>query len=267
MKPVTIVFLHYFGGSKESWNFVIPFLEKDYHCVALNLPGFGGSSLDKKPTLKNMADYVISKIRSLGIHDCILIGHSMGGKVAVEVAVQAAFKVKIAVQGEVQDIVQDALQNSGNDLLSQLILVAPSPPSVEDMPDEQRAVLRELQDDEQVVKNVEDAIVKDLSPSAYELALKTQGEIELSARRWWVDEGISESIASDSKQLDLPITVIASKTDPAITYEMTIKETMPNLPSSAKLIETTGVGHLIPLEDPEWLANTIKNIIKKVEML
>lgn len=257
MKPVTIVFLHYFGGSKESWNFVIPFLEKDYDCVALNLPGFGGSLLDQKPTLKSMADYVIGEIRSLAISDCVLIGHSMGGKVAIEVAVQA----------EVQDVVQGALQSSGNDLLSRLILVAPSPPSVEDMPDEQRAVLRELQDDEQVVKNVEDAIVKDLSPLAYELALKTQGKIELAARRWWVDEGISESIASDSKQLDLPITVIASKTDPAITYEMTIKETMPNLPSSAKLIETTGVGHLIPLEDPEWLANTIKNIIKKVEML
>ena len=253
MKPVTIVFLHYFGGSKESWSFVIPFLEKDYHCVALNLPGFGDSSLDNKPTIKSMADYVISEIRSLGIDDCILIGHSMGGKVAVQVA----------VQGEVQDVVQGALQNSGNDLLSQLILVAPSPPSVEDMPDEQRAVLREFQDDEQVVKNVNDAIVQDLNPLAYELALKTQGEIELSARRWWVDEGINESIAVESRDLSLPITVIASKTDPAITYEMTLKETMPNLPSSAKLIETTGVGHLIPLENPAWLAVTIRDIIKK----
>ena len=257
MKPVTIVFLHYFGGSKESWNFVIPFLEKDYHCVALNLPGFGGSLLDEKPTLKSMADYVITEIKSLGIDNCVLIGHSMVGKVAVQVAVQDA----------VQVVVQGADQNSGNELVSQLILVAPSPPSIEDMPDEQRAILRELQDDEQVVKNVDDAIVKDLNPLAYELALKTQGEIQLSARRWWVDEGISESIASDSKQLDLPITVIASKTDPAITYDMTMEETMPNLPLSAKLIETTGVGHLIPLEDPEWLANTIKNIIKKVKML
>jgi len=131
------------------------------------------------------------------------------------------------------------------------------------MPDEQRAILRELQDDEQVVKNVDDAIVKDLNPLAYELALKTQGEIELSARRWWVDEGINESIAVESRDLSLPITVIASKTDPAITYEMTLKETMPNLPSSAKLIETTGVGHLIPLENPAWLAVTIRDIIKK----
>ncbi|RZL17409.1 MAG: alpha/beta fold hydrolase, partial [Pedobacter sp.] len=228
MKPVTIVFLHYFGGSKESWNFVIPFLEKNYHCVALNLPGFGGSLLDQKPTLKSMANYVIGEIRSLAINDCVLIGHSMGGKVAVEVAVQAAVEAAVKVKIAVQSEVQDALQISGNDLLSQLILVAPSPPSVEDMPNEQRRVLRELQDDEQVVKNVDDAIVKDLNPIAYELALKTQGEIELSARRWWVDEGISETIGSDSKQLDLPITVIASKTDPAITYEMTIKETMPN---------------------------------------
>lgn len=265
MKPVTIVFLHYFGGSKESWSFVIPFLEKDYHCVALNLPGFGGSLLDQKPTLKSMADYVICEIRSLGINDCVLIGHSMGGKVAVEVAVQVAIQsaVQTAVQVAVQVAIQDAVQNSENDLLSQLILVAPSPPSVEDMPDEQRAVLRELQDEEQMIKNVDDAIIKDLNPLAYKLALKTQGESQLSARRWWVDEGISESIASESKQLDLSITVIASKTDPAITYEMTIKETMPNLPSSAKLIETTGVGHLMPLEDPAWLAGKIIDVIKK----
>jgi pimeloyl-ACP methyl ester carboxylesterase len=239
MKSTTLIFLHYFGGSKESWNWTIADLVDDFNCVVLNLPGFGGLPFLDKPSLAGMAEYVTEQTRALNTGPCILIGHSMGGKIAVQVAIQ----------------------NAENDLISELILVAPSPPSVEKMLENQKEILRGEQSDLQAIKNVDDAIVKSLTKAQKELAVKTQMEIEVAARKWWVDEGTMESVAAKSKDLKLPITLIVSKTDPAITYEMTTTETIPNFPTHAKLIITADIGHLIPLEDPAWLAKMIKRVI------
>ena len=239
MKSTTLIFLHYFGGSKESWNWTTTNLAEDFNCVALNLPGFGGLAFLDKPSLAGMAEYVTEQIQALNTGPCVLIGHSMGGKIAVQVAIQ----------------------NTENDLISQLILVAPSPPSIEKMPDDQKELLSGDQSDFQAIKNVDDAIVKSLTKAQQELAVKTQMEIEVAARKWWVDEGTMEFVATESRNLEIPITLIVSKTDPAITYEMTTTETIPNLPKHTNLIVTADIGHLIPLEDPTWLAETIKGVI------
>ncbi|MEJ7674662.1 MAG: alpha/beta fold hydrolase [Chitinophagaceae bacterium] len=39
----TLVFLHYFGGSSKSWNGVIEQLKESFHCIAIDLRGFGDS--------------------------------------------------------------------------------------------------------------------------------------------------------------------------------------------------------------------------------
>ncbi|UKT65382.1 alpha/beta fold hydrolase [Pedobacter mucosus] len=235
----TLVFLHYFGGSAASWHWVKNLLQKEYQCFALDFPGCGGTESGANPSIKSMADFVRTHLKSLNIKSCILIGHSMGGKIALQVAIDDA----------------------DNNIIDQLILVAPSPPSIEEMPEKQKATLREPQDESEAEKNVKDATVKILGEAQYKTAIETQLMVRLSVRKWWVDEGVNDSIADKSKRLKLPITVIASKTDPAITYQMTNQETMPNLPSHAILVSTTNVGHLLPLEDPLYLAETIQKIL------
>jgi len=37
---VTLVFLHYFGGSSNSWGKVIAELSHVFRCIAIDLPGF-----------------------------------------------------------------------------------------------------------------------------------------------------------------------------------------------------------------------------------
>ena len=58
----TLVFLHYFGGSGESWKWVIKELSGDYNCLAITLPGFGMVAPLENPTLENFADYVQKEI-------------------------------------------------------------------------------------------------------------------------------------------------------------------------------------------------------------
>ena len=106
-----LVLLHYFGGSAQSWFWVAEKLSDDYRCIAINFPGFGGEPPMKSPSIQGFADYVRKLLVSLGIKTYTLIGHSMGGKIALQMAAG----------------------DSGKSI-QQLILVAPSPPTTEPTP-------------------------------------------------------------------------------------------------------------------------------------
>lgn len=47
----TLVFLHYFGGSADTWRWVMDLLP-DYRCIAFHLPGLGGTSIDQNPSVE-----------------------------------------------------------------------------------------------------------------------------------------------------------------------------------------------------------------------
>jgi pimeloyl-ACP methyl ester carboxylesterase len=68
---------------------------------------------------------------------------------------------------------------------------------------------------------------------------------------------MNHSIADQVKKIETPITILASEDDPAITYDEIQNEVVANL-KGARLVTTKGVGHLIPMESPEWLADQIR---------
>lgn len=82
----TLVFLHYFGGSAQSWQWVAEKLSADYRCIAINLPGFGGAPALRTSSVAKFATYVEQELNKLEVDCYTLIGHSMGGKVAMQVA-------------------------------------------------------------------------------------------------------------------------------------------------------------------------------------
>ncbi len=63
-------------------------LARDTHrpCVAIELPGFAGSSLPARPRMSAYAEAVVAGLGELGIEECTLVGHSLGGAVATAVA-------------------------------------------------------------------------------------------------------------------------------------------------------------------------------------
>lgn len=83
----TLVFLHYFGGSTRAWTEVVEQLADDYHCVAPDLRGFGASDASPENfAVKDYADDVADLISTLEIGNSALVGHSMGGKIALALA-------------------------------------------------------------------------------------------------------------------------------------------------------------------------------------
>jgi pyruvate dehydrogenase E2 component (dihydrolipoamide acetyltransferase) len=54
-------------------------------CLAMDLPGFGGSDLPTRPRISAYAEDVAAALDALAVRDCILVGHSLGGAVAAGV--------------------------------------------------------------------------------------------------------------------------------------------------------------------------------------
>jgi pimeloyl-ACP methyl ester carboxylesterase len=87
-KPV-LIFLHGFLGSGDNWQLLWPELAVDYHCIALDLLGFGASS---KPGLKytiwHQIEFLEQFIQALLRESALageslhLVGHSYGGWLA-----------------------------------------------------------------------------------------------------------------------------------------------------------------------------------------
>ena len=80
-----VILPHGFGASAYAWRFLGPALAKDHRVLTIDLKGFGLSAKpeDGKYTLRDQADLVAEFIRTRDLHDLVVIGHSMGGGVAL----------------------------------------------------------------------------------------------------------------------------------------------------------------------------------------
>jgi pimeloyl-ACP methyl ester carboxylesterase len=84
-KPV--VLLHGMGSSHRSWHRVRRDLSRDARVLAPDLPGYAGSDpvgVGFSPS--SVADVLVAVLRDRGATDCLLVGHSLGGLVAVTLA-------------------------------------------------------------------------------------------------------------------------------------------------------------------------------------
>ena len=78
------VLLHGYLESMLVWDDFVPYLYKQVRVITLDLPGHG-ISVVKGPvhTMEYLADVVKNTLDALGIARCTLVGHSMGGYVAL----------------------------------------------------------------------------------------------------------------------------------------------------------------------------------------
>ncbi len=82
-----IILIHGFGGDLNNWLFVQPTLSERHRVIALDLPGHGGSSKDVGAgDLGTLAQVVFGFLQALDVPKAHLVGHSLGGAVALRTA-------------------------------------------------------------------------------------------------------------------------------------------------------------------------------------
>jgi pimeloyl-ACP methyl ester carboxylesterase len=83
----TLVFVHGWSCDSRYWRGQVPYFEKKYRVVTLDLAGHGHSGLGRETyTVQAFGRDVKAAVEKSGAERVILIGHSMGGEIVAEAA-------------------------------------------------------------------------------------------------------------------------------------------------------------------------------------
>lgn len=237
-----LVFLHYWGGSSRTWDDVIAALPNEYRTVATDHRGWGDSD---KPAdhyaLADLADDTQRVIDALGLRRFVLIGHSMGGKVAQLLATRRP-------QG-----------------LAGLVLVAPSPPVPLALPPEALAAMEGAYGSRASVEATIDGMLcaKRLSPAHREQVIEDSLRGGPEAKAAWPRHASQEDISGEVALIDVPTVVIAGELDRVDSVATLRDELLPRIPQ-AQMHVLPGTGHLSPLESPDQVAALIHALINDI---
>lgn len=84
-----VVLLHGLSGSCRWWRFTTPALTRRYSVHIPELVGFGGSRRPgRQPDMPELAGVMGEWLRVMELEDVALVGHSMGGQIALHIAAE-----------------------------------------------------------------------------------------------------------------------------------------------------------------------------------
>ncbi|MET8102164.1 alpha/beta hydrolase [Streptomyces sp. NPDC005236] len=231
----TLVFLHYWGGSARTWDLVVDRLA-GRDLLTVDFRGWNRSSNLTGPyTLSQLADDTLDVIADSGVTDYVLVGHSMGGKVAQLVA---------------------ATRPAG---LRGIVLVGsgPAKPAAA-VTAEYREALSHAYDSEKSVAGARDDVL-----TATELPAPIKAQIMAdsragadAARTEWPLRGIAQDISEHTRMISVPSLVVAGGNDRVEPVDVLVRNLVPYL-SGAEFVVIPHTGHLIPLEAPTDLVDAI----------
>lgn len=237
---IALVFLHFYGGSARTWGKVIDGLKENYHCIAYDQRGWGSSDKSAASyTIKDLADDAQALIQELALKRYVLIGHSMGGKAA------------------------QLLASRNPAGLEALILVAPSPPTPQEMPQELRNAMVHFYDNREGAEIAfSNLTLLPLEENTREMVLEDMQKSAPLARAAWPETAMLEDISAEVKNINVPTLVLAGESDPVDRLETLKRQLLPRIPY-AELHVIPETGHLSPLEVPSQISNGISNFLAK----
>jgi len=95
-----VFLLHGYTGNLRNWALQVPVLSREYRMVSIDHRGHGDSDKPTRPedySLELMAEDANALLEHLGIEECYLVGHSMGGAIAQTLVLAHPEKVRALV--------------------------------------------------------------------------------------------------------------------------------------------------------------------------
>lgn len=235
--------LHALGGSRLAFEGVQQALGEGLDVVALDLPGFGDEAAAGAATVQGMCDAVVAAIRSHAPSRWLLVGHSMGGKVATVVASRT-------LKGE-----------PGLFGLMGVVLLAASPPGPEPMDEARREKMIGWVDhgtlgDHDARSFVAANVGSPLPPAEQARALADLKRTSPQAWRAWLERGSREDWSAEVGVLPLPALVVVGSEDGDLG-EAGQRATNMLVYPRAELLSLVGAAHLLPLERGQAVGRAI----------
>ncbi|GAA4016923.1 alpha/beta hydrolase [Hymenobacter fastidiosus] len=239
--PLTFVCLHYWAGSGLEWQAVAGLLAPEYEVLGLDLGGFGAAPDPAGGySVAAYADQIAAQIQESRLPRYVLVGHSMGGKIALALA---------------------ARQLPG---LAGLVLLNPSPPTSEPMTDAERQTsLKAWGKPGAAEKTFRKIVVRPVPEVMHAQIVADNLRSTKAAWEAWLLHGSREDISGRLSPLTVPCLIIAGGSDPIMSPSVHGLETLPFLPEGTPLEIIPGAGHLLPYEAPTEVAALLREFAGK----
>lgn len=236
-KGTPMVLLHGFPLDHHLWDEVVPLLEDQFDLIIPDLRGFGGSStVDSFYSMEDYASDVAALLDHLGIPKAAIVGHSMGGYVALAFA--RLFPDRVSGLGLVSSqVLDDAPERKEGRYKSAADVADKGIASVVE------AMAPKLTADTRLQEYARASMEKQ-QPAAYIGALKAMAER--------VD---STPLLST---ISYPVVLIHGDADALIPVDRA-REVKASFPQS-HFVEIRGAGHMPMLEAREQTAEALRNL-------
>lgn len=219
--------LHYWAGSGLEYEPLRQLLPPGTRLLAPDLPGYGTQPAPAgfDYSIRRYADWLAAYTAGQKLTDYTLIGHSMGGKLALALAARQP----VGLRG--------------------LLLLSPSPPSAEPISDEDRAAsLAAYGQADEAEKTFAKITSRSLPAAQHQQVVADNLRTTRAAWDAWLLAGSKEDITALMPQVQVPCRLLVGTNDRAISPEVQRRHTLPLLPAGTELTEVPGAGHLLPLE-------------------
>ena len=239
-----LVFVHYWGGSADTWTGVINNLHPGPATVRFDQRGWGTSKALPGPYgLDQLADDLLRVTGMCVPGPFVLVGHSMGGKVGQLAAARCP-------QG-----------------LAGLFLVAPAPaypPAI--VTEEYRQGLSHAYDSpESVGHALEHVLTATALPAPVRASvIRDSLTAGAEARREWPLHGTARDITPEAREIEVPTAVLVGEKDRVEPPHVLRDHLLPHVPH-ATLTVVPGAGHLLPLEAPGAVASALNSFVTALQ--
>jgi non-heme chloroperoxidase len=227
-----VVFVHGWQGDHTVWRDLIAELGDDVRAIAVDLPGSGDAAEADGPyNLKRFARHVREVIESQGLAPAVVVGHSMGAKVAVQLAIDAP------------------------GLVSGLVLVAPVAVTTAGFSERGEAYLRATAGDAARVREwLTKTIGQNHEPETLERLCRVAARANPGAMLESLDSWMHTDLSEHAKAINEPALVIAPENDQPDNARVKVADLLPNA-SFAVLARAT---HYAIVENPREVAAMIR---------
>jgi len=240
-EPPTLVFLHIWGGSHRTFAPVIARLASGCAVVSYDHRGWGAArDLPGPYGISELADDALAVIAGLGLGRYVLVGHSMGGKVA-----------QLAASRRPEG-------------LAALALIAPAPPRPAVDAKAAEALTHAFDSRETVSDALEHMLTaQPLPPDLREQMINDGLAGNREAQLAWPLGGITMDITAATRAIEVPVHVLAGGQDRVDPPESLEANLLPFIPG-ARMTVVEGTGHLSPLEVPELIAKELDQLTELI---
>ncbi|MBP5677034.1 MAG: alpha/beta hydrolase [Bacteroidales bacterium] len=231
----TLVLLHGFMQNLDVWSSYVLSYMNDLRVVTIDLPGHGlTDSFCDEHSMDFMARVVKTVLSEAGVEQCVMVGHSMGGYVALAFADSFPFALRGLGLINSHAMADTDQKRHDRERVCEMVNANRASYIVDFVPS--------LFDESHRAAMSRD--IKDLKDQCLEV---TAASI-VAAQRGMASR---PSRINTLQHLDVPVLFVYGKNDPRIPIEVAVSQTL--LPRKAEMVMLSNTAHMTFLEEREYL--------------